>query len=103
MLLTAAMCVSVLAACGSETKETAGGETSADSHSTSGDSAGNPEEEKVLRIAFPDTLTTVEVANVTSATMFKRGGRRYVRRWSMQDEDFSSAAKSGNGVAYDRG
>lgn len=40
MLLTAAMCVSVLAACGSETKETAAGETSADSHSTSGDRCG---------------------------------------------------------------
>ena len=71
ILLTAVMCVSLLAACGSETKETAAGETSADSHSTTGDSAGNPEEEKVLRIAFPDTLTTVDVANITSATMLK--------------------------------
>ena len=66
ILLTTAMCASMLTACGSGTKETtaAGGEKAGAETTASTDG-------KVLRIAFPDTLTTVDVANVTAATMLK--------------------------------
>ena len=66
ILITAAICASILAACGSETKETTSGVEG-------GPETGveNSADEKVLRIAFPDVLTTVDVANVTSATMLK--------------------------------
>lgn len=66
ILLAAVIGVSMLTACGSETKETTSG---AEGSSEAG--AENSADEKVLRIAFPDTLTTVDVANVTSATMLK--------------------------------
>ena len=66
ILLAAVIGVSMLTACGSETKETISG---AEGSSEAG--AENSADEKVLRIAFPDTLTTVDVANVTSATMLK--------------------------------
>lgn len=66
ILITAAICASILAACGSETKETTSGVEG-------GPETGveNSADEKVLRIAFPDVLTTVDIANVTSATMLK--------------------------------
>lgn len=66
ILLTTAMCASMLTACGSGTKETtaAGGEKAGAETTASTDG-------KVLRIAFPDTLTTVDVADVTAATMLK--------------------------------
>ena len=66
ILLAAVMCASMLAACSSGTKETASGESA-----VSGSAADGNEDEKTLRIAFPDTVTTVDVANITSATMLK--------------------------------
>ena len=63
ILLAAVMCASMLAACSSGTKETASGESA-----VSGSAADGNEDEKTLRIAFPDTVTTVDVANITSAT-----------------------------------
>lgn len=67
IFLAAAICASALTACGSGTKERA----SVDTGNVSGSEAGVSDGEKVLRIGFPDTLTTVDVANVTAATMLK--------------------------------
>lgn len=75
MLLTAAMCVSMLAACGSETKETAGGETSADSHSTSGDSAGNRRRRKCCESPFL-MRDNGGCGECDLGNHVKRGGRR---------------------------
>ena len=67
IFLAAAICASALTACGSGTKERA----AVDTGNVSGSEAGVSDGEKVLRIGFPDTLTTVDVANVTAATMLK--------------------------------
>lgn len=60
--MAVALCAGILGGCSSDknnaVKETFVTETSAS-------------DEKVLRIAFPDTLTTVDVSDVTAATMLK--------------------------------
>ena len=65
LFLVAALSAAMLTGCGSDTKETkaAGTETSGTENAVA--------EEKVLRIAFPDTLTTVDVADTTASTMLK--------------------------------
>lgn len=67
IFMAAMICASALTACGSGAKDAA----AVDTASVSESEAGVSDDEKVLRIAFPDTLTTVDVANVTSATMLK--------------------------------
>ena len=67
IFMAAMICASALTACGSGAKDAA----AVDIASVSESEAGVSDDEKELRIAFPDTLTTVDVANVTSATMLK--------------------------------
>ena len=65
LFLAAVLSAAMLGGCGSAAKVTqpANGETTSSENVSA--------EEKVLRIAFPDTVTTVDVANTTAATMLK--------------------------------
>ncbi|MCI1999752.1 MAG: ABC transporter substrate-binding protein [Clostridia bacterium] len=70
ILITSALCVSALAGCGSSTNVSSSAAYSTASSSVSTE-AENTSDEKVLRIAFPSTLTSADVTNSTSATMLK--------------------------------
>lgn len=65
LFLAAALSAAMLMGCGSGT-----GETKAAGNKTAGAETADTGE-KVLRIAFPDTMTTVDIADVTAATMLK--------------------------------
>ena len=65
LFLAAALSAAMLMGCGSGT-----GETKTAGNKTAGAETADTDE-KVLRIAFPDTMTTVDIADVTAATMLK--------------------------------
>ena len=86
IFMAAMICASALTACGSGAKDAA----AVDIASVSESEAGVSDDEKVLRIAFPDTLTTVEVdkrqANrgVRRDGIWKRYGNRRRRKYCLE-------------------
>lgn len=65
LFLAAALSAAMLTGCGSKTEE-----TKTANRETEG-AAAVASEGKVLRVAFPDTVTTVDVSDTTTATMLK--------------------------------